>query len=148
MTAKRQATTCLHPIDTAPFTLTMTSTAVRTAARLAYVLTQCCDGPKALFSERQALHILHGDRDVTVMETPGVVHFFSGVAAGLCRQENLCRFGDLSERREVNPVALGVESTTACPTRHRFTGARYSPRGRQALRFACRRLRSRSRACR
>ena len=39
---------------------------------LAYVTTECRDTADG-FSESQALHILHGDRDVTVMETPGVV---------------------------------------------------------------------------
>ena len=38
---------------------------------LAYVVTECRDTPEGFF-ERQALHILHGERDVTVMETPGV----------------------------------------------------------------------------
>ena len=38
---------------------------------LAYVTTECRDTADG-FSESQALHILHGDRDVTVMETPGV----------------------------------------------------------------------------
>ena len=49
---------------------------------LAYVVTECRDTAEG-FSERQALHILHGDRDVTVMETPDVGPV-TGVG-GLCR---------------------------------------------------------------
>ena len=66
---------------------------------LAYVVTQCSDEPKALFSEHQALHILHGDRDVTVMETPGVGPVSTG-RVGLCREYASERFGTLSASRE------------------------------------------------
>jgi hypothetical protein len=57
---------------------------------LAYVLTECRDTPEGFF-ERQSLHILHDDRDVTVMETPAV----GPVAelAGLCVGKTFLRFG-------------------------------------------------------
>ena len=67
---------------------------------LAYVVTQCSEtGRKALFSEHQALHILHGARDVTVMETPGVGPVSTGVV-GLCKGLTLLRNGELSILRD------------------------------------------------
>jgi len=65
---------------------------------LAYVVTECRDTADG-FSERQALHILHSDRDVTVMETPGVGPYFPGFG-GQCRLLTTGRFGDGSVSRE------------------------------------------------
>ena len=69
---------------------------------LAYVTTECRDAPEG-FSERQALHILHGDHDVTVMETPevGPLTALPGIlTGGLCRSLTLGSFGDGSISRE------------------------------------------------
>ena len=63
---------------------------------LAYVTTECRDTAEG-FLEHQTLHILHGDRDVTVMETPGV-----GPVTGVgmrCRAFSLERYGDDSITR-------------------------------------------------
>jgi hypothetical protein len=74
------------------------ATASSDIGTLAYVVTECQD-TGTLFSEHQALHILHGDQDVTVMETPGVGPFFPGVG-GLCKSMTLTRFGQSSIARE------------------------------------------------
>ena len=65
---------------------------------LAYVVTECQDSGN-LFSEHQSLHILHGDQDVTVMETPEVGPFFPGLG-GLCRFRTSLRLGIDSKSRE------------------------------------------------
>ena len=64
---------------------------------LAYVVTECRDTADG-FLESQALHISHGDRDVTVMETPGVGPI-SGLG-GLCRALTSFRGGDTSISRD------------------------------------------------
>ncbi|MBZ5559304.1 MAG: hypothetical protein LAO77_18685 [Acidobacteriia bacterium] len=66
---------------------------------LAYVVTECHDEPRGVFFERQALHVLHGDQDVTVMKTPELGPVFTGVV-GLCRASTLSRDGSLSIERE------------------------------------------------
>ena len=65
---------------------------------LAYVATECRDTPEGFF-ERQALHILHGERDVTVMETPSVGPVTTGLG-GYCRFNGLGRWGDGSVSRD------------------------------------------------
>ena len=63
---------------------------------LAYVVTECHDTGNQ-FSEHQSLHILHGDQDVTVMETPEAGPLNLG---GLCRHLTSLRFGIGSKSRE------------------------------------------------
>jgi hypothetical protein len=76
---------------------------------LAYVLTACRDTAEGFF-EYQTLHILHGDQDVTVMETPEVGPVTA--VGGLCRQLTLGRFGQLSIAREAfQGVAVSPDGT-------------------------------------
>jgi hypothetical protein len=66
---------------------------------LAFVVTLCHEEP-AGFVERQALHILHGDQDVTVMETPAAGPYLP-VLKSLCEDLTIGRDGNLSISREV-----------------------------------------------
>ena len=63
---------------------------------LAYVVTEC-QQTGDVFSEHQTLHILHGERDVTVMETPGGS---SLAEVGLCKLVTSGRLGAFSVARE------------------------------------------------
>jgi hypothetical protein len=76
---------------------------------LAYVVTACRDTAEGFF-ERQALHILHSDQDVPVMETPEVGPVTG--RAGLCRSLTLARFGQLSIARDAfQAVAVSPDGT-------------------------------------
>ena len=76
---------------------------------LAYVTTACRDSADNSFVEHQSLHILHGDRDVTVVETPEVGPIALG---GLCQSLTLARFGDGSILREAfQGVAVSPDGT-------------------------------------